>query len=54
MNTVIHVMPQNDLREHTCSIDCWCDPTPDEENNQVIVHHSLDRRESYEEGRLPS
>ena len=54
MTELIHVMPQNDLREHTCSVDCWCHPTPDADNDQVMVHHSLDQRESYEQGRLPS
>lgn len=50
----IHVMPMNDLREHVDSRDCWCKPTPDGDEPLVIVHHSMDRREEYEEGRRPS
>ena len=49
-----HVTPVNDLREHDASVDCWCRPTPDDEEPSVIVHHAMDRREEYEEGRLPS
>lgn len=45
----IHVVPTNDLREHEDSEACWCRPTEDEDG--VIVHHSMDRREEYEEGR---
>ena len=47
----IHVMPVDDLREHVDSRDCWCRPTYDD---GVWVHHSMDLREEYEEGRLPS
>ena len=50
----IHVIPINDLREHECRADCWCNPTPDDEEPFVIVHHSMDRREEYEEGRAKS
>ena len=46
-----HVVPVDDLREHVLDTTCWCNPTEDDE---VIVHHSMDRREEYEEGRLPS
>ena len=46
-----HIYPVNDLREHSVS-DCWCDPFDDE---GIIVHNSLDRRELYERGeRKPS
>ena len=45
----IHVMPVNDLRKHIDSPDCWCKPTQDEPG--LWAHHSLDRREEYEEGR---
>lgn len=48
----LHVVPQNDLREHV--VDpvrvCWCDPT--EHDDDVIVHNSMDRRELYERGEL--
>lgn len=46
-----HVLPVNDLRDHALSETCWCRPT---DNDGLIVHHSLDRREDYEEGRKPS
>lgn len=49
-----HVMPINDLREHIASADCWCKPTALIDEPSVYVHHSMDRREEYEEGRLPS
>ena len=41
-----HVIPLNDLKEHECSADCWCEPTLDDEaEGLVYVHHSLDGRE---------
>lgn len=46
-DTLPHVMPINDLRDHTLSTDCWCRPFSDE---GVIVHNSMDRREEYERG----
>jgi hypothetical protein len=50
----LHVYPLNDLREHQMSIDCWCKPTPLEDEPNVIVHHSMDKREEYENGRVPN
>lgn len=49
-----HVCPIDDLREHYLMNSCWCYPTPDEEELTVIVHHAMDNRESYEEGRKMS
>lgn len=46
-----HVVPLNDFRGHDRTISCWCHPT---DEDGVIVHHSMDRREEYEMGRLPS
>jgi hypothetical protein len=40
------VYPINDLRQHM-AVDCWCRPS---ENDGVIIHNSLDRRELYERG----
>lgn len=40
----IHVIPLDDLREHV-SEACWCHPTPEDDRPNVIVHHSMDRRE---------
>ena len=45
----IHVVPLNDLREHDTSIECWCKPTVNEDD--IVIHHALDDRESYESGR---
>jgi hypothetical protein len=50
-----HVMPENDLREHVMSADCWCHPAVDEEYENVLVHNSMDGREAFETGeRKPS
>ncbi len=45
----VHVIPIDDLREHDPS-DCWCDPIVNEDG--VVVHNALDRRELYERGEL--
>jgi hypothetical protein len=50
----VHVVPLNDLREHTASPDCWCKPTEDDEYPDVWVHHSMDEREQYDQGRNKS
>ena len=48
--TPIHVYPINDIKEHnTDTSQCWCEPSI-EECGAVIVHNSLDQRESYEQG----
>jgi hypothetical protein len=41
-----HIIPDGDLREHSIN-ECWCFPTEDE---GLLIHHSLDRREDYENG----
>jgi hypothetical protein len=43
-----HVIPIGDIREHVSRSDCWCEPTFDD---GVMVHHAMDRREEYEQGR---
>lgn len=44
-----HVVPVNDLKEHvTDGAECWCNPVIDD---LVVIHNSMDERESYEEGR---
>lgn len=46
------VFPLGDLREHDPDSEaCWCNPTYDD---GVLVHHSADRREEYEQGRKVS
>lgn len=50
----LHVYPKDDLREHITDGDqpCWCRPSVDAEQEEVIViHNSMDRREEYEQGR---
>jgi hypothetical protein len=46
---IIHVIPVEDYREHDSTMQCWCRPDLDEEG--LAIHHSMDGRESYEEGR---
>lgn len=48
-----HVIPRDDLREHVSEVDCWCNPKQDEEEQNLWIHNSMDRREEYEEGRKP-
>lgn len=43
--------PLGDLRPHVDSASCWCRPTLDEEEPLVLIHHAMDQRESYENGR---
>lgn len=52
----LHIVPSDDLREHSPHPDCWCRPTRDDEAEaEVWIHHSLDGREDYERGeRKPS
>ena len=51
MKQAVHVIPLNDLREHTASVNCWCQPTEDGEWPDIWVHHSMDQREDYEVGK---
>jgi len=46
------VWPIADLKPHIIDSDsCWCRPFYD---GAILVHNSLDGRESYEKGRKPS
>jgi hypothetical protein len=45
----VHTIPADDLREHTESSACWCNPREDEPG--LWIHNSMDRREEYEQGR---
>jgi hypothetical protein len=47
----VHVGPLGDFREHLLSRQCWCQPREDDEADWVIIHHSMDRREEFENGR---
>ena len=46
-----HVIPVDDLKPHAESAQCWCRPTDDD---GILVHHSMDRRESIERGETAS
>ena len=46
-----HFVPTNDLREHVTDGECWCNP--DVVDDLIVIHHSRDERETYEEGRKP-
>lgn len=48
---VFHVVPDDDVRAHSLSMDCSCRPKVDEEELNVVVHSSFDERELFEEGR---
>lgn len=48
----IHIIPAFDLREHDLSDKCWCRPTEDDIDDDVMIHHALDQREKYESGEL--
>lgn len=45
----LHVVPNNDLREHETSQDCWCRPVVDQQESGVWLHNSMDRREHTKE-----
>lgn len=46
------VYPLDDLRPHDIDGTCWCGPW--ETGDGVIVHNSMDQRETYERGRKSS
>jgi len=50
--STIHVLPVNDLKEHTETDDCACHPRIEYvggEGGKVVVHNSYDGREVYEQ-----
>lgn len=49
-NGDIHIIPTNDLHEHTMSADCECKPNVMVEGAVLIyVHNSFDDREFFEQ-----
>ncbi len=55
MPSDVHVLPTDDLREHSETRDCWCIPDvlPLDhwdrlDGARVVVHHALDGRELIE------
>ena len=50
MNEDIHVMPTNDLQEHTMSANCHCKPNVEVVGAVLIyTHNAFDHREFVEE-----
>lgn len=48
----LHVIPLNDFFPHVLSQHvCWCHPTIDDENPNLVLHNSADGREDYETGK---
>jgi hypothetical protein len=47
---ILHVVPQNDLRPHELSVNCWCRPrlVCQSPRAQVYSHNALDGREIVE------
>jgi hypothetical protein len=42
----VHVLPVNDLIDHTTAWDCLCGPLgEDHDGTWLYIHHSLDGRE---------
>jgi len=52
--SAIHVIPINDLKEHTESDQCECQPHVIYVGNggKVVVHNTYDKREFFEEWEL--
>lgn len=47
-----HVIPVDDLKPHALSASCWCKPDVPEDEELLLIHNSMDRRELYESGQL--
>lgn len=46
----LHIIPINDLKEHTQESTCLCAPSVEVVNGEMIfTHHSYDRREHIEQ-----
>jgi hypothetical protein len=43
----VHIVPKYDERVHFF-VGCWCHPTPDDDEDDMFIHHALDQRELYE------
>ena len=49
----IHIAPNDDLKPHVLhAFTCWCKPTPYVEDESMVVHNSMDRREEFEPERI--
>jgi hypothetical protein len=50
----VHTLPAYDIKTHSLSKNCWCNPEY-YANENLIIHNSADGREDFENGtRLPS
>ena len=51
MEEIWHILPINDLKEHTESSYCECDPTVDvqDSGNVLVIHNAFDGREAVEQ-----
>lgn len=48
-----HIVPVNDLIEHTDTEDCSCNPKVEiHENGKLVIHNAIDRREVFEQRNL--
>lgn len=45
-----HIVPLDDLKEHEIHRFCWCRPVATADDDDVLVHNSLDGREQFETG----
>jgi hypothetical protein len=47
--STLHALPVNDTRHHeTDASRCWCNPTIDTDDDLIVIHRALDRRELFE------
>lgn len=50
MSQAVHVLPVNDLREHSESIACECRPRVEQyDSHSLVIHNSWDGREITEQ-----
>jgi len=48
--TAIHILPENDLKEHKESDDCECNPKIEYvDGGKIVIHNSYDGREFIEQ-----
>ncbi len=49
MAETIHILPNNDLKEHTTSKFCKCQPRIESEaSGELVIHNAWDGREFHE------
>lgn len=49
MSGPLHIIPENDFREHEPSTDCWCKPSLTDGLDNCYTHTSADGREHLED-----